>query len=102
MALLGMKLLIQYWEDFGRMGDLSALFITTKEDWDEAQGLSAYYSDILGKYSEVEVEIGDKCFEIKSQDQDFIAKLEELFPNGILSGFDPVSDALDQKGERNE
>lgn len=94
-----MKVLINYSEDFGRNGDLDWLFVCERSDFEKVKGKKVYYSDILGKHSEIGITIDDECCEIKSEDQEFIAKLVELIGHETISGSNLVADALERMDE---
>ena len=82
------KLLVQFYWDCGRMGDLEGLFITTEDELKSWYGREACFGEVLGKHSEIDGTIDESDFTIKSDDQEFIDKIEEQL--GIhLSGFNP-------------
>ena len=83
-----MKILVKYYQDFGRSGELDGLFITTKEDLEKIYNQTVYFGEVLGKHSEISSTMQPKYFEIKSEDQDFIQKLEDLLGTSI-SGYNP-------------
>ena len=94
------KLLVQFYWDCGRMGDLEGLFITTEDELKSWYGREAYFGEVLGKHSEID----ESDFMIKSDDQEFIAKIEELLGEH-LSGFYPgdyISDTDDEPEEESE
>lgn len=86
------QLLINYYEYFGRMGELDGLFITDEE------GLAlmkkhgkVYLGECLGKHSSITGTLSDQTLKLKSDDQDFIAKLQEVLNVGEhVSGTDIV------------
>jgi hypothetical protein len=84
-----MKLLVSFLWDVGRMGAVEGLFITTQEELDKAYGKQVYFGEILGKHSEVQGTLSPEDIKVKSDDQDFIAKLEELLGKNI-SGYNPL------------
>ena len=83
------KLLVKFYEDCGRMGSVDGIFTTTREELDSIIGKEIYFGEILGKHSEIIVSIEESNFEIKSEDQDFINKLEDIFGAGTVSGYNP-------------
>lgn len=95
------KLLVQFYWDCGRMGNLEGLFITTEDELKSWYGREASFGEVLGKHSEIDGTLDEGDFTIKSDDQEFIAKIEELL--GIhLSGFSPgnyISDTDDEPEE---
>lgn len=90
-----MKTLYSFNLDCGRMGDLDGLFIADSADVERAiqQNAYAYFGEVLGKHSEVYCNLNQDMFEVKSTDQDFIQKLEDLLGTSI-SGFNPM-EAID-------
>ena len=87
--------------DCGRMGCLESVFIADDVIVKEitSSSSSVYFGEVLGKHSEIYGHIGEAEIEIKSEDQELIAKLEELFGETI-SGHNPVEIYLEQKEER--
>jgi hypothetical protein len=47
------KILVKFYWDCGRNGDVEGLFITTKKELKYAIGKQIYFGEILGKHSEV-------------------------------------------------
>ena len=98
------KLLVQFYWNCGRMGDIEGLFITTEDELKSWYGREAYFGEVLGKHSEIDGTIDEGDFTIKSDDQEFIAKIEELLGEH-LSGFYPgdyISDTDDEPEEESE
>lgn len=86
--------------DCGRMGMLDGIFIADDEIVDEiiSTEREIYFGEVLGKHSEIYGPIDADEIVIKSEDQELIAKLEELFGE-TLSGYNPVEIYLEQKEE---
>lgn len=84
------KELVKFYWDCGRMGSVEGLFITTEAKRIRSIGEEVYFGEILGKHSEVYGTIKEEDFTVKSTDQDFINKLEELLGSDI-SGYNPLS-----------
>lgn len=98
------KLLVQFYWDCGRLGDLEGLFITTEDELKSWYGRESYFGEVLGKHSEIDGAIDEGDFTIKSDDQEFIDKIEELLGDH-LSGFYPgdyISDTDDEPEEESE
>jgi len=96
-------ILVKYKEDFGRMGDLEGLFITTSEMLARMKEAGEIYlGEVLGKHSDIEAELSDKTLKIVSADQDFIEKLKEVFDVnfGFVSGADILGRFLDEEADR--
>ena len=52
-----MRVLVRYYRDHGRMGDVEGLFVVSQEDFEKITKLPSFYlGDYLGKHSEVEVD----------------------------------------------
>jgi len=82
-------ILVKFFWDCGRMGDLDGIFITTKEALEKSYGKEAYFGEVLGKHSEVSGTIDEDDFEIVETTQKFIEELQELLGSNI-SGFNPL------------
>ena len=85
-----MKALYEFNWNCGRMGDLQGLFIAEEFDIKSLIGKEIYFGEVLGKHSEICGELEDSDLKVKSTDQDFIAKLEEVTGGGTISGFNPL------------
>ena len=46
-------ILVKYREDYGRMGMLEGVFITTQETLNLIKGKYIFYGEVLGKHSEI-------------------------------------------------
>lgn len=90
-----MKTLYEFYVDCGRMGDLEGLFIADPEDVKRIMGEKIYFGEVLGKHSEIVAVMQEKMFVVKSEDQDFITKLEDLLGTSI-SGFNPFDKFEDE------
>lgn len=91
-----MNNLYRFYVDYGRMGDLEGLFVTTPEKLEEAYGHDLYFGEVLGKHSDVSVAFGPEDIELVTDDQDFVTKLVEIV--GVhISGFNPISQYEQQK-----
>jgi len=55
-----MENLYRFTRDFGRMGDLEGLFISTEQEVKSAIGKKVYFGEVLGKHSEVYCVLEDK------------------------------------------
>lgn len=98
------KLLVQFYWDCGRMGDIDGLFVTTQEELSSWYNRYIYFGEVLGKHSDIYGTIEPEDFTVKSDDQDVIAKIEELLGEH-LSGFYPgdyISDTDDESEEEEE
>lgn len=84
-----MKVLCEFYWDCGRMGGLEGLFIIENETLEKMIGKYVYFGEVLGKHSNIEGTLEREDFTIKSEDQEFIQKLEDLLGSD-LSGYNPV------------
>ena len=82
------SILVSFEQDYGRMGTVEGLFVTTPDKIKENLGKTAYFGEILGKHSEIYGELEAENFTVKSEDQAFIDKLVELLGTNI-SGYNP-------------
>ena len=80
-----MKKLFKFYENCGRMGDLSGIFIAEQEDVDKLLGKEIWLGEVLGKHSGISVTIDADSITALTDDQDFIEKFEEF---GCASGID--------------
>lgn len=85
-----MKGIYEFYWDCGRMGDVSGTFIADSEDVKKAIGKHIYFGEILGKHSEVYGNLDEGDIEMKTQDQSFIAKFEEIMGEGWSNGHNPL------------
>jgi hypothetical protein len=86
--------LVRFCQDYGRMGDVEGLFITTEDKMKQIMGTEVYFGEILGKHSSVSVTIDEEVIEIMSEKQDFINEmLDELGGRDIfeLVGYCTIS-----------
>lgn len=90
-----MKVIVEFGVDCGRQGSLEGIFVCEKEALEKLYGKTVYFGEVLGKHSEVEIDIDAECFEIRTEDQDFIAKFIEIMGDGTISGYSPF-DYIDE------
>lgn len=95
------KLLVRYNVEFGRMGDLEGLFVTTHEEMTNALGKQVYWGEVLGKHSEIYHDLQIEELTIVTDDQDFIANLV-LYVGSDISGFNPIAKIAEQELENGE
>jgi len=93
-----MKKLYEFYWDCGRMGGLEGLFIAEESSVKAAIGKEIYFGEVLGKHSEVYGTLKEGDCEVKSEDQEFISKLEELL-GGTISGYNPLDYLPDDEEE---
>lgn len=91
-------LLVEYFYDCGRMGELEGLFVCTEDELNKAIDLEdeVYWGEVLGKHSEVYHTLTAQDLRIVSEDQEFIRKLQEVLKvESTISGFNPVERILE-------
>lgn len=84
------RILVEFFWDCGRMGDVIGLFVTTQKDLDEAYGKEVYFGEILGKHSDVYGTFEEKDIKVISEDSIFIEQLTHLLGDDI-SGYNPLN-----------
>lgn len=85
------QVLAKFHWSFRRSGEVSGVFICTKQQIADAVGKEVYFGEILGKHSEVYGTLDEEDIEILSDDQYFISLMLEIFPDGEISGYNPLS-----------
>lgn len=84
------KKLWQFYWNCGRMGDLEGLFVATQEEIDIILGEEIYFGEVLGKHSEIYGTLAKEDLTLKSDDEEFITKLQEVLGvERTISGFNP-------------
>lgn len=83
------KAVYSFYEDCGRMGDLSGVFLTEKRKVEELIGTEVYFGEVLGKHSEIYFVIEEPMIEMISDNPELIAIFEK-YPQ-LESGYDPVN-----------
>ena len=94
-----MKVIFRWRADFGRMGDLSGIFVSTTEELAKLKGKRVVFGEVLGKHSDIDYSIKVKDFEIVSENAEEIAFFERL---GLSNGFNPLEWRREQERERKE
>ena len=85
------QVLAQFFWDCRRSGSVSGVFICTKQQIADAVGKDVYFGEILGKHSEIYGTLEDTDIEILSDDPKVIEVLLGIFPDGEISGYNPLS-----------
>ena len=100
-----MKGIYKFYVDCGRMGDLSGVFVADSEIVEKAiaKGKSVYFHDVLGKHSEIEVDLSESNITLASDDPSVVAIVSEL---DLCNGINPFDyfdeDELDEEDEEDE
>ena len=87
------KILVEFYWDCGRSGELTGLFVTTKEKLENLYGQDAYFGEVLGKHSEISGTVTEDDFTIKTDNQEFISLFEELIGEQGFNPFDYVEES---------
>lgn len=93
-----MKGIYSFKWDCGRMGDLTGMFVADSADVKNIIGKRVYFGDVLGKHSDVEGTVKSVDFTLETDDQEFIAKFEDIFGEDFATGYNPLDyyDPLDE------
>jgi len=86
-----MKAIYEFEWDCGRMGTVQGIFIAEKSMVEQKIGKEVYFGEILGKHSEIFGQLNEEDLVIKTEDQDFITKFEEIMGTGTISGYNPLT-----------
>jgi len=82
-----MKAVYKFKHDFGRYGKLKGIFVADDSEIENLIGKEIYFGEVLGKHSEVIVEIiPESIVCMEWADQDFVNKFEKLH---LSCGYDP-------------
>lgn len=86
-----MKAIYEFYWNCGRMGDVSATFVETKENVAKllAYDGDIYFGEILGKHSEVYGKVKPEHITLITDDQEFIDKFEEIMGESWSTGNNP-------------
>ncbi len=84
-----MKKLYEFNWDCGRQGEIDGLFIAEEKNVKQLIGKRISFGEVLGKHSDIYGELEDDDLTIKSDDQDFIKKLQEIIGHDTISGYNP-------------
>lgn len=93
------KAIYEFYWDCGRSGNVESIFIANIEDVDKAIGKKVYFGEILGKHSEIYGELSYEDLTIKTKDQDFISKFEEIMGEDFSSGYNPMDYLSENEGD---
>jgi len=85
-----MKKIYEFGVNCGRMGDLDGMFIADEEEVNKIMGKNIYFGEVLGKHSEISIDLEEEHLTVKTDDQDFITKFIEIMGAGTISGYSPL------------
>lgn len=101
--------LYKYYEDCGRMGEIEGLFAATEAQVNQVIGKEVYFGEILGKHSDIAVEIEESDIKLITDSQKFIKELILYFnkssdDNGMYTfiGYNPIEYYLDFQEDEEE
>lgn len=77
--------------DLERHGELDGIFFATQEEIDGVVGSRIYFGEVLGKHSEVIVDVRREDFEAYELSEATVAELQRVVSSRTLSGFNPLS-----------
>ncbi len=85
-----MLVLVRFNADCGRMGWLDGLFVNTRERLEEITGYHIYFGEVLGKHSEISLDMNEDMFIVLSEDQGHIEWLVGINDGDwTISGYNP-------------
>lgn len=91
------SVLVRFFWDCGRMGDVEGLFVTDEATLEKSYGKRVYFGEILGKHSEVYGTLDREDITLVTDDQDFITRIVDLLGED-LSGYNPL-DKIEESDE---
>ena len=84
-----MKYLYEFYEDCGRMGELNGIFVADEKDIENLIGKNVYFGEVLGKHSDIDVDITKHNFIKQDLDSETVEKVSKILGE-TWSGFNPV------------
>ena len=89
------KILVKFYSDWGRIGELEGLFICEKKDLASIMGKNIYFGEAFGIHSDVEEVMEESMFKEFNVDNETLDVLEKEI-GSTLSGLNPVEMYEDQ------
>lgn len=83
-----MKGVFNFKLDCGRMGALSGVFVAEIEEVEGLYGKNIEFGEVLGKHSDIRVEIDESMIRLASDDPNDVATVERL---NLESGINPLN-----------
>lgn len=104
-----MKGIYEFYWPYNRGGDVEGTFVATTEQVASIIGKDVYFGEIRGKHSEVSGRIEEGEITLVTDDQEFIAKFEQILGEDWSTGINPLEyydpeedDSEDDEDEENE
>ena len=94
-----MKGIYRFGLDYGRMGEIDAVFVVDSDDIKKIDGETIYFGEILGKHSDVECEVSAEHFELISDKPEEVEMFERLQLQCGHSPFDHWDQEEDESDE---
>ena len=85
------KRLYRFYVNCGRDGFLDGLFISTEKEINELYNRTTSFGEVLGKHSEIEVDVEPEDIQMLSADQDKIEWLHSLNNSNTICGHNPIN-----------
>lgn len=94
------KNIYNFFVDFGRMGEIEGVFLAESKQVAEMliEAPELYFGEVLGKHSDISVDIKAEHINLLSDDQTAVEVLEKIFGDTI-SGFNPMDQWEEQRDE---
>lgn len=86
-------ILVSYFEEFGRLGELEGIFLCTEEELSRLKGVTVEFGEVLGKHSEISSEMTFNNSTVIDTTEEDIAALLRIFAGEgsvTISGFNPL------------
>lgn len=97
-----MKGIYRFWQNWGRMGELHAIFVADAADVANAIGKRLYFGEVLGKHSDIYGPLEASDVTLVSDAADDVATFERL---KLASGYNPLEyldEADDEEDEKDD
>lgn len=95
------KIIVRYFEDFGRMGSLDSTFACTELELRALKAWGSYHhGEVLGKHSDITGTFNDKTLAVLTSDVNFVDKALEYGLVDDCPYASDIADALDNWPER--
>lgn len=91
--------LVKYYEEFGRMGDLEGIFVCTRDELESLNGIDIYFGEVLGKHSEVYSNKTYENCEVQDITAEDLGVIVRVFGVGTISGYSPIENLPEDEEE---